>query len=53
MGSVSGLPVLVRDDFGGDSVEPGDNEITLLFAGFDITSSSITCWLSTQTFWRN
>lgn len=40
----------LRDEFGADSPVAIDNTITMLFAGFDTTSSSITymLWLLAQ-----
>jgi cytochrome P450 len=46
----SGPLARLRDEFGADSPVAVDNTITMLFAGFDTTSSSITymLWLLAQ-----
>jgi cytochrome P450 len=46
----SGPLARLRDEFGADSPVSIDNTITMLFAGFDTTSSSITymLWLLAQ-----
>lgn len=46
----SGVLARLRDEFGVDSPAAIDNTITLLFAGFDTTSSSLTfmLWLLAQ-----
>jgi cytochrome P450 len=46
----SGALARLRDEFGADSPVAIDNTITLLFAGFDTTSSSLTymLWLLAQ-----